>query len=81
MTYYGCLDFVMSLWPFKGRTLNTLGLLSHIYMGDNFVTSCLLSWSTFGKGCILKGKNLLTISICSASKFFPFRVDCFSDGQ
>ena len=71
-------------------SLDTLGRFSSIfYKGDNFCTSILLSCilSPYKQGSALKRKNgeqILYLPLGSkffskGSKFFPFRVDVFSE--
>ena len=66
----------MNGWQIKGR-LDTLGKFSFIFeRGDNLCDFCFIvhQFSSV-KGSSLKGKNLLPLG----SKFFPFRVDPFSE--
>ena len=65
------------------RGLDSFGRFSLIfYKGENFcdflfVFCSVSSQVPFLKGSTLKGKNLLPLG----SKFFPFRVDLFSEGS
>ena len=64
---------ILYLWYYK----NYIHLVGFPAREPICLTTCLLSYtSPSEKGSTLKGKNLLP-----RSKFFPFRVDLFSEGR